>query len=343
MSGPFEVSAVIPAHDALPFVLEAVQSALSQTRAPSGIVVVDDSSSDGTGDAVERAFGSRVRVVRGRFGSAAAARNAGWRAARSPWIAFLDADDLWFPDKLETAARELAAHPEAAWFFSDGAFLDLEGGLRQSWLEAYADLSEPYCGHPTAELFEVNFVLTSSVVVRRDALDRTGGFDERMSHAEDLDLWIRLSRGWPATASRRALVRYQHREGGLTRQTEARLLGDVSLFERLAADRELPPALRRRARHRHALAHYKLAVAALREARPAEARGHLRGAWLFPERALAVAAAWAACLLPPALLRRMRGQAWATRGVAAPLARNRRVVIAGHSALPPMAETRRRP
>jgi glycosyltransferase involved in cell wall biosynthesis len=338
----FRAAAVIPAHNALPFVLEAVESTLAQTLTPAEIVVVDDSSSDGTGDAVERRFGERVHLVRGRFGSAAAARNAGWRASRSPWVAFLDADDLWFSEKLETAAAALEAHPEAGWFFSDGAFRTLEGELQASWLQTYAELREPYCGHPTAELFEVNFILTSSMVVRRDALDRTAGFDERMSHAEDLDLWIRLSRGWPGTASRRALVRYQHREGGLTRQVESRLLGDVTLFRRLAADAELPAALRRRARHREALAHYKLAIAALREARPDVARGHLRGAWLFPERMVAVAAVGAASLLPASMLRRMRAQMWATRGVAAPLGRQRRVVLGSGPAFTPMAASRRR-
>src|SRR5438132_8729260 len=107
MSAPFPVTVVIPAHDALPYVLEAVESVLNQRTPAAEIVVVDDASRDGTGDAVasrwsERAAaaGVSLRVLRGTFGSAGAARNAGWRAATSAWIAFLDADDLWFPDKL---------------------------------------------------------------------------------------------------------------------------------------------------------------------------------------------------------------------------------------------------
>jgi len=322
----------VPARDGLPDVLDAVRSALDQTLPPAEVVVADDGSADGTGDAVRAAFGDRVRVLAGRWGSAAAARNAAWRASRAPWVAFLDADDLWFPDKLETAARALAAAPRAEWFFSDGAFRTLEGRLEPSWFGLYADVDDGYVGAPLAQLMEVNFILTSSVVARRDALEALGGFREDMTHAEDADLWIRLARRAPAAASARALVRYQHRPGGLTRQVEARLAGTASLFRRLSADGSLDPALRRVARRRVALAEHKLAVAALREGRRADARRHLRGAWLFPERAVAWAVLCAAAWAPAGVLARGRRSRTLTRGVAAPLGRGRRVRLAADAA-----------
>src|SRR5204862_3796847 len=160
-------------------------------------------------------------------------------------------------------AQALEAHPDADWFFSDGAFRTLDGAWHDSWFSLYADLPDGYVGQPVGELFDVNFVLTSSVVVRRRALEATGGFDEHMTHAEDLDLWIRLARRGRAVGSRRALVRYQHRPGGLTRHTAARLRGDVELFGRLAVDGSLSGALRRRARRRESLAEFKLAVSSL--------------------------------------------------------------------------------
>ena len=333
MSDRFAAAVVIPARDALPDVLEAVESALAQTRPPAEVLVVDDSSRDGTGTAVEERFGgdrrAPVRVLRGRFGSASAARNAGWRAAGTPWIALLDADDAWEPQKLEQAAADLACAPGAAWFFSDGSFRTPGGELYPSWLALYAELPEAYFGSPVAELLEVNFVLTSSVVVRRDALELAGGFDETLSHAEDCDLWIRLARRWPAAASRRALVRYQPRESGLSGQHERRLLGDVELFRRLAADPALPDALRRRALRRCSLAHYKLAVAALRKADAAAARLHLRGSWLFPESVLPVAVTYLASLLPPAWFAGLRRQGWATRSVGRLLVSRDRVRLKG--------------
>jgi hypothetical protein len=122
-------------------------------------------------------------------------------------------------------------------------------------------------------------------------------------------------------------VRYQHRAGGLTQQTEARLLGSAALFQRLARDATLAPGLRRVARRRVALAHHQLAVAALRDGRAADARRFARGAWLFPERAVPFAAVWTASRMPAGWLARLRRERWATRGVAAPMGRPRRVTL----------------
>ena len=344
MSTSPRFAAVIPVRDGMPDLLEAVASALGQSLPPEELILVDDGSSDGGADEVQRRFGTgtpstRLEVLRGRFGTAAAARNAGWGAASSPWVALLDADDLWFREKLESAARALEAAPDAAWFFSDGAFRTLEGETLASWLDVYAELEDGYVGQPVAQLLEVNFILTSSVVVRRDVLEQVGGFDPGLSHAEDLDLWIRLARRWPATASRRALVRYQHRPGGLTRQIESRLMGDVTLFRRLAEDRELEAPMRRLARARVARCRYRLAVSALREGRSADARAHLRGAFLFPERILPVLVALAASLMPSPWLRRLRGRGWAVQAVA-PLGQPRRVVLRGARGLPAAAGRR---
>jgi hypothetical protein len=186
----------------------------------------------------------------------------------------------------------------ADWFFSDGTFRPLEGDDWASWLAAYVELRPPYVGHPVAELLEVNFVLTSSVVVRRRLLEQVGGFDPNLSHAEDLDLWIRLAKRSPATAAARPLVRYQLQASGLTRQTQRRLLGDVQLFQRLARDRELASPLRRRARRRAAVAEYKLGFAALREGDRRGVWSRLPAAWVFPDRVVPVLLLAAASLLP---------------------------------------------
>jgi GT2 family glycosyltransferase len=182
------------------------------------------------------------------------------------------------------------------------------------------------------QLFELNFILTSSVMIRRDALESTGGFDESMSHAEDLDLWIRLARRWPAAATARALVRYQHLPSGLTRNIEARLGGNAALYRRLAADTALTPELRRRARQRASMSAFKLAWNSLREGRGSDARAQLASAWLFPERVLPVLIAWTLSLLPAPLLASLRRQTWASRPMATPMLRMPRVVLGAHDA-----------
>lgn len=321
MSAPFAVSVVIPVRNGMPDVLDAVGSALAQTRPPLEVIVLDDGSSDGTADAIEARFDAsagdpEVTVVRGTWGSAGAARNAGWQRARASWVAFLDADDLWFDEKLAAAETLIARHPSAGWFFSDGAFRTLEGELRTSWFADWARVPDVYFGQPTEALLEVNFILTSSVLVRRELLVATGGFDEGMSHAEDVDYWIRLSRRAPAVATARSLVRYQHRAGGLTRQVVARLQGNARLYERLAGDPDLAPALRVRARRRAALSWLKLARTALREQDSAQTRRYLVHAWHGGRRP-AVLAAWGLSLLPAPLTRWVRSHEWLRRGVAA--------------------------
>ena len=333
------ISAVIPAYNAMPDVMEAVESVLAQSLPVAEVVVVDDRSSDGTGDAVRARFGDRVRVLRGTFGSASASRNAGWRAATGDWIAFLDADDLWKPNKLAVAIQRLAAAPHADWYFSDGSVSWTDGREYPSLLELYIDLEEPYCGKPVAELCEVNFILTSSVVVRRSALEAAGGFDETLSHAEDVDLWIKLSRGGYATGSRDVLVHYRGRESGLSAQTANRNIGAATMFSRLAADRTLDPALRRAARRRASLHHYKLAVAALREGRSGEARSSFAKAWAFPDFITPVLLGYATSLMPHGLVQRLRGRR-AVGAVAAPMISPRRVRLAGFAA-PPAGGTAR--
>ena len=94
------VSVIIPAYNAEPFIDETVRSALDQTHADVEVIVVDDGSTDGT---LQRlvAFEHRITIVRRARGGVAAARNAGAERASGTWIAFLDADDLWLPNKLE--------------------------------------------------------------------------------------------------------------------------------------------------------------------------------------------------------------------------------------------------
>jgi glycosyltransferase involved in cell wall biosynthesis len=105
------VSVVIPCYNAAPYIAEAIRSTLTQTRVPDEVIVVDDGSSDGSGDIAE-SFGAPVRVIRQQNRGENAARNRGLDAARGNVIAFLDSDDFWFPPKLERQLDYLAMHPE---------------------------------------------------------------------------------------------------------------------------------------------------------------------------------------------------------------------------------------
>ena len=101
-----KISVVIPAYNAAAWIRRAVNSVLSQTRPADEIIVVDDGSTDGTGDIV-RMYDGRVRLLQQANAGAAAARNTGILAATGDWIAFLDADDEWLPQKLQRQTEYL--------------------------------------------------------------------------------------------------------------------------------------------------------------------------------------------------------------------------------------------
>ncbi len=180
------ISVVIPVFNRGLLIGPTLDSVLGQTLAADEILVVDDGSTDGTSDWIEAHYGERVRVVRQPNGGVARARNHGWRQARGEWIAFLDHDDLFHPDKLERLAP-----------FTNGR----EGVVVSRWREVEEEQTKresPVISTDDAFdwLFGWNNPLVSMSVplVRRDCLEQVGGFDPRCAPADDLDLWLRLSR-----------------------------------------------------------------------------------------------------------------------------------------------------
>ena len=117
------VAVIIPAHDAAAFLPAALDSVFAQTRPPDEVILVDDGSTDDT-EAVVRSHShaARIRYLRQEHAGVAAARNAGLREARAEWIAFLDADDLWLPHRIEAGLELAARRPDVRW--CAGAFVE---------------------------------------------------------------------------------------------------------------------------------------------------------------------------------------------------------------------------
>lgn len=183
------ISVVIPAHDVEPYVGEAVRSALVQTHANVEVVVVDDGSTDGTASAVERFRDDRLRLVRKPNGGCASSRNAGLAVARGEFVAFLDGDDFWHPRKLERELSVLEADPSADLVFSLSEVVDESGrnlGLMKSGSRRSFDFEDLLVENPVGN--------GSAVLIRRDALDRAGPFDESLPASSDCDMWLRLAR-----------------------------------------------------------------------------------------------------------------------------------------------------
>lgn len=230
MSTP-NVSVVIPAYNAARHVAGAIESALAETDVDVEVIVVDDGSQDDTAD-VARAVSPRVRVLRRGNGGPGAARNAGIAAARAPLVAFLDADDRWRPGGLARRLAALEAEPSAVLVHALVTFVDEEGREIPFDPLAYRVPADVRRGWVLRALFWHNFVHTSTVVARRDALCAVGGFDERREIIEDYDLWLRLAeRGRFAFLPEVAAVyRWHARSLGRT-NVERSFLGQVAPLE----------------------------------------------------------------------------------------------------------------
>ena len=203
------VSVVIPAYNAKGFIADAVRSVVDQTYRDFEVIVVDDGSTDGTVTELA-AFGDRVRVHQQANQGVAAARNAGAAMARGGWIAFLDADDLWLPHKLE---RQLAAGA-APMTFTDRLNIGARGDLP----EVQSEVTRMHGGDVfTLLLGEGNFITNTSVMMRRALFETMGGFYTGLNGTEDWDLWIRIAERHEIGFVDEPLVRYRFHPGGLSR------------------------------------------------------------------------------------------------------------------------------
>lgn len=191
------VSAIIPTYNRQQSVLRAIASALDQTRPPAEVIIVDDGSTDGTAEAIESCYGSRVRLFRQKNQGVSAARNLGVRQAQGEWVAFLDSDDFWLPSKLQRqleALRALGSDFGASFtnatITGDPAIMvpafELVGLESRSSFDATRD--------PTSYvLAKRNPICIQSLLVQRALLVELGGFDQHMFVAEDTDLLFRLT------------------------------------------------------------------------------------------------------------------------------------------------------
>jgi glycosyltransferase involved in cell wall biosynthesis len=238
------VSVVVPAYNAQRTLDATLDSVRAQTHRALEIVVVDDGSTDGTRAIAERhaTADARVRVIAQTNAGVAAARNAGWRDARADFVAFVDADDLWAPRKIELQLEALLAGGSSA-------------GLAYCWLDRIDAAGNVTCEYRDArlegrivdKLLESNFVgCGSTVLVRRQALIDAGGFDIslRARGGEGCEDWLLnclVAMHWELVLVRDPLVGYRDLPCSMSRRRDTMLRSHILMCERIAATE---PALR---------------------------------------------------------------------------------------------------
>jgi glycosyltransferase involved in cell wall biosynthesis len=204
-SGPARpaVTVIIPTFNRAAIVGRAIRSVLAQTCQDWELIVVDDGSTDGTEQGVRSFSDHRIKYIRHeRNRGGAAARNTGIRCARGEYVAFLDSDDEWLPEKLEKELEVFRdSDPEVGLVYSGQIVLDERGRVLKVGMPRKS-------GWVHGALLESNFIGSCSrVTVKKQVLDRVAGFDETFLNGEDSDLWLRVAKVWKIACVPYCLVR----------------------------------------------------------------------------------------------------------------------------------------
>ena len=224
-AGAPQVSVVIPTRNREHLIADAVGNALDQPGVRVEVVVVDDASDDGTAGVLGAIDDQRLQVVRRRErGRLAAARNSGIAAASGRYVAFLDDDDLWSPDKLRL---QLAAVEASGAGFAYGGAVTVNDDLEPLHL-----WRQPEPKDLLRELLVLNVLPAgaSNVLARTALLRELGGFDTALSHTTDWDMWIRLARATSAASVPEVVVAYRLHEGQESRR-EQEMVAELEVLE----------------------------------------------------------------------------------------------------------------
>lgn len=249
-----DVSIIVPAYNSARFIAETLRTAQAQQNVRSEIILVDGASRDDT-VAVAQAACPNLKVISEPDRGVSDARNKGLQLAQADWVAFLDADDIWQPDKL---ARQLAvarSEPRMALVFCDAWQFRGEERLLDSFLATRADfpglprhgvagIEQGYVfdADMAAAIMHTNFVVTTSTAIaHREHALAVGGFDPTLKVCEDYDFWLRLAKGRLVGVVQAALVGYRHHGSSLSDDLEAMIRGRIEVAQRAFATPERYP------------------------------------------------------------------------------------------------------
>jgi glycosyltransferase involved in cell wall biosynthesis len=214
-----KVSVIIPVYNNGKYLTEALESVLHQTYGDVEIIIVNDGSTDDTGTVIACYLdkeGSRIRCLHQANRGPAAARNAGMRNARGTYIAFLDADDIWLPQKLEKQVKLIEQNPSLGCVYCDNHFVDDQRNIILGY-EAIREI-KLVRGDITADLFDDFFIITSAAIVRAKVLETLGMFNEDLIVGEDYDFFLRLSYAFPVDVIEEKLLERRVHNDSLSRK-----------------------------------------------------------------------------------------------------------------------------
>lgn len=274
-----KVSVIIPVCNCATYLPNAIDSVLTQTFKDFEIIVVDDGSTDNTEEVVKK-YGLQVKYIYQENKGPSAARNRGIKESKGEYIAFLDSDDIWLPQKLELQMNEFLKSPSTG-LVTCGRYNICANGVLQECLCDIGYLSRA----KALDLILVKNIFrggSSQVVIRRECLDKVGLFDEELHVAEDWDLWLKICRKYDFRGVDKALVKIRIRENGQSSDGDKNLRNELKFLDKVFSDEHLKRKwlLKRRA---YSYRYYSAAIAYREIGRTKEARRYLLKAILtFP-------------------------------------------------------------
>ena len=241
-----KISVVIPAYNSAAFIADAITSIQKQSYPVFEIIVIDDGSSDDTLSVVQNLPGTIIYHKQDNKGPAAA-RNQGIRLASGLWVAFLDADDQWTPDKIKKQLAILARFPELHLIAGDMSEIAQDDTvLTASVLDKHQllgsflqDQGRPI-NNALGKLLAKNFIPTGTVLVRRETLIAVGMFNEAIHYGEDLELWARIAAYYPMTCLPEILMLRRLHNNNATYETASMLTDMVKVMKSLRQCIALP-------------------------------------------------------------------------------------------------------
>ena len=308
------ISVLIPTYNRADLLIQTLRSVVNQRYADFETLVVDDGSTDNTADVVAAIGDSRIRYVRqAHSGLPAVGRNTGMQLANGEYIAFLDSDDLWLPDKLALQVELMDSHPELGLSYTN-CYRFMTDPTRYHpvpMLQPQAMLS----GHAFDQLYAYQAIPNLTAMLRSSVRDQVGQFDEdpRLKANEDYEYWLRIAARFPIDHLPQPLALYREHTAGISKAAVATNQAKLHLIELL--DQLYPGvAVRLQDKRRRWLAQvtYALGRAYLREQQVAEARQHFRRSWRSNPR-LDTLVFWSASYLGRPVCERLDGLKTARR------------------------------
>lgn len=260
MSGTPKVSIIIAAYNRAQLLPATIESALQQRFQDFEIIVVDDGSTDDTEQALQP-YRDRLVYFRQENRGPSAARNAGVRVARAPWIAIQDSDDLCAPNYLDSLYGFASVHQDCGMVFANGAYLGGKEHNRETIIPSPKSSRLAAQGVRLEDLFEKSIVRLQASLISKTCYDAIGGHDEGLRISMDLDLALRIFMRYPVAYLDDVVFYYRKHEENISRNEEARLTENIQVIEKLL--REHPAALEmlgaRSVARRIAYRYYRLA------------------------------------------------------------------------------------